>query len=479
MSCAVSSLTAGICASVLFVVVGLRYELQLYADGSIFSYAVAVQDVWAFHWHNISGRASVYVLAMLPAEAYVELSGDPRGGIALYGFLFFVVPLVALAGTYAADRSTGRTIFGMACFSTACLGPLVFGFPTEMWMAHALFWPALAICHYARGGIRGTVAVLAVLLALIFTHAGAVIFALTILATLALRGRRDAALWRATGAFLAIMAIWVAVKVECPPDEYCAGVLVRAALNVLNVGILTGDLMLLLYGTLAGYGLTFLALRWVAPEKAHFYAAALVAVALVLYWLRFDHALHAENRYYLRTVLLVATPGLGVVAAAYALAAEGRLNLPILPRLMAALTSGTALRAATGAFLLVLTVHTVEIAKFVTAWTHYKSALRSLAVGTASDATLGDPRFVSSDRIRPDLNRLSWFSTTQFLSVLVAPGLAPARLVVDPSANYFWLSCESYATFASFCPLICRLNSFTALPPRMSRLAFSLRNGRS
>jgi hypothetical protein len=168
-----------------------------------------------------------------------------------------------------------------------------------------------------------------------------------------------------------------------------------------------------------------------------------------------------------------------VVAAAYALAAEGRLNLPILPRLMAALTSGTALRAATGAFLLVLTVHTVEIAKFATAWTHYKSALRSLAVGTASDATLGDPRFVSSDRIRPDLNRLSWFSTTQFLSVLVAPGLAPARLVVDPSANYFWLSCESYATFASFCPLICRLNSFTALPPRMSRLAFSLRNGRS
>jgi len=29
------------------------------------------------------------------------------------------------------------------------------------------------------------------------------------------------------------------------------------------------------------------------------------------------------------------------------------------------------------------------------------------------------------------------------LSVLVAPGLAPKRLVVDPRANYFWASCET------------------------------------
>jgi hypothetical protein len=56
---------------------------------------------------------------------------------------------------------------------------------------------------------------------------------------------------------------------------------------------------------------------------------------------------------------------------------------------------------------------------------------------------LGDADFVSSDRIGADLNRLSWFSTTQFLSVLVAPGLAPRRLVVDPTASYFWLSCAT------------------------------------
>ena len=31
------AIAVGICWSVLFVVIGLRYELQMYADGSIFS----------------------------------------------------------------------------------------------------------------------------------------------------------------------------------------------------------------------------------------------------------------------------------------------------------------------------------------------------------------------------------------------------------------------------------------------------------
>jgi len=41
------------------------------------------------------------------------------------------------------------------------------------------------------------------------------------------------------------------------------------------------------------------------------------------------------------------------------------------------------------------------------------------------------------------LNRLAWNSTTPYLSVLVARGLQPTRLVVDPDTNYFWLSCET------------------------------------
>jgi hypothetical protein len=88
-------------------------------------------------------------------------------------------------------------------------------------------------------------------------------------------------------------------------------------------------------------------------------------------------------------------------------------------------------------------VHAVETAKFLAAWTDYTAAVRALAVGEAADPVLGDPRFVASDRLGPVLNRLSWSSTIPFLSVLVAPGFLPSRLVMDPKANYFWLSCET------------------------------------
>src|SRR5262249_17121924 len=97
--------------------------------------------------------------------------------------------------TFAADRSKGRIIFSYACLSTACLCPLVFGFPTEMWMAHALFWPTLAVCHYASGN-KGIALVFAMLLALVFTHGGALIFAVAIVVMLSLRGVLDGAFLR-------------------------------------------------------------------------------------------------------------------------------------------------------------------------------------------------------------------------------------------------------------------------------------------
>jgi len=66
-----------------------------------------------------------------------------------------------------------------------------------------------------------------------------------------------------------------------------------------------------------------------------------------------------------------------------------------------------------------------------------------LATGSGADPQLGDPRFVSSERIGSDLNRVSWRSTTPYLAVLMAPNLSPSRLVVDPTAGYFWLSCKT------------------------------------
>jgi hypothetical protein len=66
-------------------------------------------------------------------------------------------------------------------------------------------------------------------------------------------------------------------------------------------------------------------------------------------------------------------------------------------------------------------------------------------MSSASNPILGDARFVSATRLDSAVDRLSWPSTTPYLSVLVAPAFAPARLVVDPRANYFWISCETAA----------------------------------
>src|SRR5262245_2592948 len=291
---------AGLGCSILFVIVGLWYELQMYADGSAFSYAVAVEDAWAFHWHNISGRLFVYLFSHVPAETYVKLTGDAHGGVVVYGFLFFAAPLLGLMATFAADRSHGRTIFCYACCSTACLCPLVFGFPTEMWVAHSVFWPTLAVCHYARGAAGGAALVFAALLALVFTHGGGLIFALAILASLRLRGGRDPAFRRAAAVFLVVMAICVVVRVEFPPDDYFAAVLLRAALHVFDIGILGDYIVLLLAGTLAAYAIGVWLLGRLCPSNPHVYAASIVASALAVYWSWFDHSLHADDRYGMR-----------------------------------------------------------------------------------------------------------------------------------------------------------------------------------
>jgi len=435
---------AGIGWSLVFVVVGPWFALQTYADGAIFSYAVAVEDVWAFHWHNIVGRIVVYLGSLLPAELYVGLTHDAAGGIRLYGVLFFAAPLCGLAATYVADRSRGRVIFAFAALSTACLCPFVFGFPTEMWMAHALFWPTLALARYARGA-RGTAAVFLALLALVFTYEGGFPLALAIAATLVLGGRLTAAFGRIVVALLLALPLWALAHVVWPPDPYFGPVLARAALHVFDLSVLSGDLMLLVYATLAAYATAFLVLRRSNPDRAHLYAAAAVALALAAYWLGYDRSLHAENRYYLRTLLLAVLPVLGMAAAACALVADERSERSPawLRRLVGRLTHGAVARAAVGALALLTLVHAVEAVKFVAAWRDYMDGVRTLAMGAASDPALGDARFVSSARLGRRLNRLGWFSTTPYLSVLVAPNFAPARLVVDPTANYFWLSCAT------------------------------------
>jgi hypothetical protein len=429
---------SGVSAAVLFVVLGVATRLQMFGDGSIFSYAVAAEAAWAFHWHNISGRLFTYLYAYVVPEQIVGLTGNARIGIAAYGALFFSAPLIGLLITYAADRSRARTLFTYACVSTATLCPLVYGAPTEMWTAHALFWPTLALCICAPLDDRGAVAVGVAMPALLLTHEGAVVLAGSIVATLAVRGLRDPRFLRTAAAFVLGMLIWAVVKFAIRPDAYIAAVLDAAAFRFIDPRNLVQPAFLSILAALAAYAIL---LRITRPP----FAALVCAGGLVVFWLLFDRWLLTEARYDLRTILLIGLPLLGFMAALQSMSDDAwkRSPVPFLRRFLESAQHVAVPGALAGALALVLLVHTVETGKFLRAWTAYKSAVRALATGTASDPALGSALFVSAERISPDLNRLAWNSTTPFLAVLVAPDLAPSRLVVDPSAGYFWLPCRT------------------------------------
>jgi hypothetical protein len=310
-------------------------------------------------------------------------------------------------------------------------------------MAHAVFWPALAICLSAPATLGGAAGIFAAFLALIFTHEGAAVLSLAIIFAVFLRGWRESSFVVAMAAWSAAMLIWLIVKLTIRPDDYIAGVLAAAAYRLVDVGNLAEPIFLLQLAALAAYGFIAFLFRRLIPAKAHVCGALVCLVALAVYWIWVDDALLAGARYQLRTVLLVATPALGFLAALHAMHEARRHNFRLLEKLAGALETTLNPRLISGALFLTLVIHAVETSKFVWAWTHYKAAMNTLAGGTASDPALGDPRFVSSRRIDPDLNRLAWNSTTPYLSVLLAPGLQPAHLVVDPDTAYFWLSCET------------------------------------
>jgi hypothetical protein len=457
------AIAVGFAACVVFILAGVLTRLEMFGDGSIFSYAVAAQLAWDFHWHNISGRLFTYLYAYVVPQQLVALTGSARAGIAAYGTLFLSAPLFGLLAMAAAVRSPSRSLLVYACLSTALLCPFVYGAPTEMWMAQALFWPALSLSVFAPLTASGAAAVLIALLALVFTHEGAIVLALSILFALYLRGGRDPRFLRALIAFGAAMLIWAAVKLTLQPDAYIASVIHDAAFKFIDIRNLAQPAFLTILSVLAAYALLIASIKALGIGRPRLLAFAICSATLAIFWLWFDHWVLSEARYDIRTVLLIGIPILGVLASLQTMTAEEWDGSPLsfLRNWFKRASRLPSPSALAGALALVLLVHAVETVKFVYEWTQYKAAVRTLATGTNADPQLGSELFVSSERIAPDLNRLGWNSTTPFLSVLVAPDLTPSRLVVDPSAGYFWLSCAT-ATESE--------RTSTALPEQARRL---------
>ncbi len=429
---------AGIGAALLFVAVGLGFRFYLFGDTSVFSYAVAVQDSWAFHWHNISNRSTVWLYALLPAELYAQLTGDARGAIQIYAFLFYGAQAAGLVLTYLLDRSAGRLLFVFACLSTAVLAPAIFGSPTEMWLAHALFWPVLASAHFTEPRWIMPASFVA-FLALAFSHEGALLLIAAILVTVLARKHESRRFGLCLLAALCVLAVWFYVRANLPPDDYTGKVMASAAKSVFSVERLFDRMLLLPIFSLLGFFLLTLLLR--AFNFSHAVVAALVTIvlALIAYWMFLNPDLHADDRYYLRTAVIVLTPAIGLLAICTAFSRQLTAPLSRIYALFCAVFGFLGARAVAAALLVLLFIHAVETARFAVAWNDHLVLFTQMV--TRPDA--GNSKFVEIDPARLEYRGLPWFSTLPYLSVLVAPDFKPARLAIDPKSDYFWISCTT------------------------------------
>src|SRR5205814_1829437 len=106
--------------------------------------------------------------------------------------------------------------------------------------------------------------------------------------------------------------------------------LLRAALHFFDLSIFQVPIVLLLFATIAGYGVVFLALSRSAPDRAHVYVALIVISALTIYWLWLDHSVLASSRYYLRTALVIVTPAFAALAVLSGWTGDDRPAFPLL-----------------------------------------------------------------------------------------------------------------------------------------------------
>jgi len=437
---------------VAFVVLTQLHELHLYADGGMMSYAVAVQDSWRFLWRNMSGRLLVYVVAYAPASALIDMTGNPAHGVRLYAFLFSVAPALGLAMTWLLDRTPDRLVFLYACLSTVLLCPLVFGFPTEMWFTHAMVWPVLALSLNPPRRWYGRIGMAAAVLALLETHEAAVglgLIAAVVAIAFGCSAAPDGRLVRARLAwppFVVAFAVWLAIKIKLPPDEIMAETLARNARRLLDLWdvIDTPITLQLAVGLGAFIALCALA-RALRLRRGFVLAAGAVLLGLLVYWVGFDTALHAEQRYHIRLIFAAGMAALTVFAALHAQLHRRGPGWEVIARLRGALLPPAlrlqAMRFGAFAAVLLTLISSYEVVKFCRAWDRYADAVRQLVLAGGPPPEGQPPPAVSTEFIPADLQRLAWHSTAPFLSVLLVPGYRAPRYAVDPEAAYFPLTC--------------------------------------
>lgn len=434
---------AGLALAAVFPVLALVFDLAAFADGSAFSYAVATGIGWDFHWRQIANRITVYLLAYVPSEALGAAAGSARAAYVLYTIIFYSAPLAGLLATVWIDRTRGK-VFAMACaVCTLAVLPLILPFPSELVFSHALFFPALALAN-REGGWRVALALMIVMCALLNTHEGAVILGALVVASTLLALPARLPLLRALAVFALALALWLAIRITLQPGEYTGSAIARAAMYFLMFE--NWGQRAVFWALFAAAGSFALAYAAGAMAGRHGIAIAALAsvVAVAAAFAIIDPPAHGAQRYGVRIVVLsLLALAAGVASLAHARSeGTGRWLLAFEPQWLGArLHRLTA--PALAALIVTFALHVTEEARFISAWRTYIADVRALAMGDASDPQLGDAAYVSTQRLPARRDEMWWNSTTLYLSIMLAPGFEPMRLVIDPTGGYFWLNCKA------------------------------------
>ena len=231
---------------------------------------------------------------------------------------------------------------------------------------------------YSRGG-AGVFGVTS----LAFTHEGAFVLLLSVLATLALRGLRSTQFRRGAANMLVIALLAVASKMFLPPDEYYADTFVRAALHFFDPAIFSVAVIVELLAAIVVYAAMSGLLSVYLPKRACILALAMLLVFLCVFWFRFDHSVNASRRYYLRTALVIAIPLLGIMAAFAALTGEESHQSASQGSACLCLVQARNVRTCLDPVRSDLDPR-VETGKFVAGWSRYRSAIAILAMSQDS-----------------------------------------------------------------------------------------------
>jgi len=423
-----------ICQTVLTLSAAYN-RTMLFADGAYFNFVIAAGNPWGMHWNYFVSRLTVYLATVLPTAFIYEAFGLSGSDLAkLYSFEFDFVVLIqyVILAIIAWKRFPGLLLFPVIAFSFAV--GLGYGFPSEMIIASSFFW----ICMFSLTFAKVPFMLLSIsFVALVFSHELSIFGAILILLYTYTRSRnlewsntnrRVATAFYLVG-FLAI-AVWIYLKFTGHSPGGASNVIyILDPRRIFN----NPTLWVLALVSLACY----IYARYVKPSctSLDVLAAAIISGLLTLIcgnWFDF-----LQGRYdSARTLMALSMIGLGslfVAGHAFRMSMSPALLQP-------ACRSGLKLGLSAA-----LAVNIAASACFISQWTTVRLQIEAI---TNQKGLSPEDRFISVDTLQIDnptaaamLKKVGYAWTLPFLSIMLAPGFEPARIIVDYADMYY--TCHS------------------------------------